>query len=196
MTETHLPERIRKARAEEAATYPPHVIYAGGVDHYQAGQSQGLHDAILRADWDTVRRIAADPYTAGDDVDMAVGALAGACEPLTAAPPAVIDAAHLARQREFSERTFGPGSRTDGVIDHIRKELREIEAAPDDLSEWVDVVILALDGAWRAGHGPQQIIDAIVAKQAKNEARTWPDWRTAIPGQAIEHDRTVTEVQR
>ncbi|MEV5211363.1 hypothetical protein AB0K35_28205 [Micromonospora sp. NPDC053740] len=81
MTETHLPESIRKARAEEAATYPPHVIYAGGIDHYQAGQSQGLHDAILRADWDAVRTIAADPYTAGDDVDMAAGALAGACEP-------------------------------------------------------------------------------------------------------------------
>ncbi|MEV1321972.1 dATP/dGTP pyrophosphohydrolase domain-containing protein [Micromonospora arborensis] len=105
--------------------------------------------------------------------------------------PAVIDAEHLARQRAFSERTFGPGSRTDGVIDHIRKELKEVEAAPDDLSEWVDVVILALDGAWRAGHEPQQIIDAIVAKQAKNEARIWPDWRTAKPGQAIEHDRTA-----
>ncbi|MEU8371198.1 dATP/dGTP pyrophosphohydrolase domain-containing protein [Micromonospora tulbaghiae] len=105
--------------------------------------------------------------------------------------PAVIDAGHLARQRSFSERTFGPGPRTEGVLDHIRKELTEVEASPYDLSEWVDVVILALDGAWRAGHEPQQIIDAIVAKQAKNEARTWPDWRTAAPGQAIEHDRTA-----
>src|SRR5690606_4673333 len=35
--------------------------------------------------------------------------------------------AHLARQREFSERAFGPGPRTKGVIDHIRKELAEIE---------------------------------------------------------------------
>ncbi|WP_371409756.1 DUF550 domain-containing protein [Micromonospora zamorensis] len=104
---------------------------------------------------------------------------------------AVIDYAHLVRQRAFSEGTFGPGPRTEGVLDHIRKELAEIEAAPDDLSEWVDVVILALDGAWRAGHEPQQIIDAIVAKQAKNEARVWPDWRTAKPGQAIEHDRTA-----
>ncbi len=37
---------------------------------------------------------------------------------------------HLERQRRFSERTFGPGSRAAGVIDHIRKELREIEEAP------------------------------------------------------------------
>lgn len=104
---------------------------------------------------------------------------------------AVIDAAHLGRQRAFSERTFGPGPRTTGLIEHIGKELAEIEAAPDDLSEWVDVVILALDGAWRAGHEPQQIIDAIVAKQARNEARVWPDWRTADPNRAIEHDRTA-----
>ena len=33
--------------------------------------------------------------------------------------------AHLARQRAFSEKTFGPGARTKGVIDHIRKELGE-----------------------------------------------------------------------
>lgn len=103
---------------------------------------------------------------------------------------AVIDAAHLSRQRAFSERTFGPGSRTVGVLDHIRKELNEIEADPDDLGEWVDVVILALDGAWRAGHEPQQIIDAILAKQARNESRVWPDWRTADPDRAIEHDRS------
>lgn len=103
--------------------------------------------------------------------------------------PAAIDAAHLARQRAFSERTFGPGRRTHGVIDHIRKELLEIEADPIDLGEWVDVAILAFDGAWRAGHEPQEIVDAIVAKQARNEARTWPDWRTADPDKAIEHHR-------
>ncbi|MBH9024678.1 DUF550 domain-containing protein [Pseudomonas aeruginosa] len=96
---------------------------------------------------------------------------------------------HLHRQREFSERTFGPGSRAAGVIDHIRKELREIEEAPGDLAEWIDVVILALDGAWRTGATPAQIIDALVAKQTKNEARTWPDWRTAPADKAIEHDR-------
>jgi hypothetical protein len=97
---------------------------------------------------------------------------------------------HLLRQREWSEQTFGPGSRAKGVIDHIRKELNEIEADPTDLTEWIDVVILALDGAWRAGGSPQQIIEALVAKQAKNEGRVWPDWRTADPNKAIEHDRS------
>lgn len=105
-------------------------------------------------------------------------------------PQPAIDAEHLAHQREWSERTFGPGPRTKGVLDHIRKELQEIEDDPSDLREWVDVVILALDGAWRAGWQPQEIINAIKAKQAKNEARTWPDWRTMSADQAIEHDRS------
>src|SRR5690606_21013427 len=95
--------------------------------------------------------------------------------------------AHLDRQRAFSERTFGHGVRTQGVLDHIRKELAEIEAAPHDLTEWIDVVLLAFDGAWRAGYTPQQIADALATKQAKNEARDWPDWRTQPADRAITH---------
>jgi hypothetical protein len=97
---------------------------------------------------------------------------------------------HLVRQRVFSERTFGPGPRTAGIIDHIRKELVEVEAKPYDLSEWMDVVILALDGAWRHGAQPEDIVAALVAKQDKNESRVWPDWRNAPTDKAIEHDRS------
>lgn len=97
--------------------------------------------------------------------------------------------AHITRQRAFSERTFGPGIRTAGVCDHIRKELREIEADPTDLEEWADVILLALDGAWRMGASPEQIASAIEAKLTKNENRKWPDWRTVEPGKAIEHVR-------
>jgi hypothetical protein len=97
---------------------------------------------------------------------------------------------HLHRQRAFSLKTFGPGARTKGVIDHIRKELAEIEADPHDLYEWVDLILLSLDGAWRAGHDPEDIAKAIDTKQTRNEARKWPDWRTADPDKAIEHDRT------
>ena len=110
------------------------------------------------------------------------------CEPL---PGAMNFVAHLERQIEFSRRTFGPGPRTEGVLDHIRKELREIEASPRDLDEWIDVVLLACDGAWRAGYSAEQIAWALEAKLAKNEARRWPDWRTAVPGKAIEHDRSA-----
>lgn len=98
--------------------------------------------------------------------------------------------AHLRRQAAFSERTFGPGARVDGICDHIRKELVEVRQSGGSLDEWVDVVILGLDGAWRSGATPEQVVAAIEAKQAKNEARRWPDWRTADAGKAIEHDRT------
>ena len=101
----------------------------------------------------------------------------------------VIDAKHLARQRNWSLETFGPGRRTGGLVDHIKRELVEVEAAPTDLSEWVDVLILGFDGAWRSGHEPQAILDALVAKQTVNESRNWPDWRGRSEGEAIEHVR-------
>lgn len=102
-------------------------------------------------------------------------------------------AAHLERRRAFSLKTFGPGSRSAGVVDHIRKELHEIEADPTDVEEWIDVIILAFDGAWRAGYEPDQIVKAIISKQTKNEKRRWPDWRTADPDKAIEHDRSTEQ---
>lgn len=97
---------------------------------------------------------------------------------------------HLRRQHEWSERTFGPGPRTEGVIDHIRKELVEV-LEDRTIAEWIDVVILALDGAWRSGASPEEIVAAMIAKQTKNESRSWPDWRTAPNDKAIEHDRAA-----
>lgn len=94
---------------------------------------------------------------------------------------------HLQQQREWSERTFGPGTRTHGVVAHIRKELQEIEAAPADIEEWIDVMILAIDGAWRAGASPQEIIDTYVRKMKKNYARSWPDWRAHSEDEPIQH---------
>lgn len=96
---------------------------------------------------------------------------------------------HIMKQREFSLRTFGPGTRTKGVLAHIRKELIEIEASPEDLEEWVDVILLAIDGAWRAGYSPMAIANGILHKQTINEARLWPDWRTSDPNGPIEHKR-------
>lgn len=95
----------------------------------------------------------------------------------------------LATQRDWSLETFGPGDRLAGVLDHIGKELDEIRENPKDAMEWIDVVILAFDGAWRAGHEPAEIAEALLAKYAKNRARTWPDWRTAPADRAIEHVR-------
>lgn len=92
-------------------------------------------------------------------------------------------------QIEWSLKTFGPGTNHMVIIDHIKKELIEIEEDPTDISEWPDVVILALDGAHRAGYSPEDIALAIEHKRSINRDRQWPDWRTAEPGKAIEHVR-------
>lgn len=102
----------------------------------------------------------------------------------------------LERHMAFSEKTFGPGARHEGIIDHIKKELKEVAEDPSDLEEWIDLVMLALDGAWRS-RPDDELPSAKVAaiqrmlyyKQMKNEARDWPDWRTVPPGKAVEHIR-------
>ena len=100
---------------------------------------------------------------------------------------AAVDAAYLDRQRAWSTETFGPGARTQQIIAHIRQELEEIAENPADVTEWLDVVILALDGAWRTGLGSQEVLDALAAKRDRNEARTWPDWRTIPSTEPIRH---------
>lgn len=109
-------------------------------------------------------------------------------------------AQHLIRQMAFSHATFGPGTRTSGVADHIRKELIEVLDANGEAAEWVDVVILALDGLTRQlayCSGPRKdpalvaalACNMIEGKQSRNEARDWPDWRGAPQDRAIEHVR-------
>lgn len=104
-----------------------------------------------------------------------------------------LDEAFFRRLIAFSQQAFGPHERTQGLLDHARKELIEIEEDPHDVGEWVDLALLAFDGAWRHGATPAQFIAAVHAKLAKNEKRTWPDWRTAPEGKAIEHDRTLED---
>lgn len=115
---------------------------------------------------------------------------------------------HLRRQAAFSRATFGPGPRTKGVMDHIRKELEEVaeaETAAERSKEWVDVAILGLDGLLRScreqlssfgageatnGEVAEMACRLIREKQDQNEIRDWPDWRTASEDKAIEHNRT------
>lgn len=110
---------------------------------------------------------------------------------------------HLKRQISFSKAVFGPGQRMKGLIAHIRKELYEIEEADNDPREWVDVVILGLDGLWRSLYErnptaytddlARESVRYIIEKQNKNESRDWPDWRTADEDKPIEHVRGVND---
>ena len=101
---------------------------------------------------------------------------------------------YLEHQREWSEKTFGPGERTAGLIDHIQKELKEIAEYPGDLYEWIDVMILAFDGARRVGYTPEEIAWGLINKQETNERRVWPDWKTCAEGKAIEHIKDKEEI--
>lgn len=81
--------------------------------------------------------------------------------------------AYVARQRTWSDITFGPGRRTVGLCEHIKKELAEIQADPDDVREWIDVIILAMDGYWRHGGKPEELAEMLEAKQRVNFERNW-----------------------
>lgn len=100
-----------------------------------------------------------------------------------------ISSSDIQQQKDWAFETFGPGERLQGNLAHIRKELGEIEEDPSDLVEWVDVVILAFDGAMRQGYTPEQIIETYKAKMAINYARSWPDWRLTTEDHPIEHVR-------
>lgn len=97
----------------------------------------------------------------------------------------------LERQKTFSLKAFGPHGRAIGILNHVKKELKEIEADPSDPMEWIDVVLLSLDRLWRMGKSPAEIASFLDAKLTKNENREWPDWRTLSEDDAIEHDRSV-----
>jgi hypothetical protein len=99
---------------------------------------------------------------------------------------------YIERQKRWSTRVFGPGKRTLGLTAHIRKELDEIEANPLDLEEWIDVIILGLDGAWRTGAPAAAIWMKMVEKQGKNLVRTWgPVVSEDLP---VEHIRDESEL--
>lgn len=98
---------------------------------------------------------------------------------------------------EWSLRTFGPGMRTNGITKHIEKELAEIRANPLDLLEWVDVIILGLDGAWRCmyyGHRRklyvlENVFHAMHSKAYTNKVlRNWPEPQPDVD-EPVEHIR-------
>lgn len=101
------------------------------------------------------------------------------------------------RQIRLSSQAFGPGRRTEGLRKHVMKELDEVAQDPEDHTEWIDVAILGLDGAWRALRERYpfasdhvlagRITESLEAKIRINERREWPDWREAGQDQPIEH---------
>jgi hypothetical protein len=188
---SRFPERDPSMPAEQQGVFRKFVVQRVDGSDLPGGKHHGCAYFVLDMDHDAHAPAALRAYAdacRGTQPPQAADQRARFPAPVA---PAFDILAHLARQCEFSARTFGPGPRVEGVTDHIAKELIEVRESGGSLAEWVDVIILAFDGAWRSGATPQQIIDAMVAKQTKNEGRVWPDWRTAPAGKAIEHDRSI-----
>jgi hypothetical protein len=96
----------------------------------------------------------------------------------------------LIKHRKWTRAAFGPGKRTEGVINHLKKELKEIRNNPSDLEEWIDLILIAFDGAKRQGHSTYKIIQTMQYKFFINsQKRAWPDWRNLKDQQSevIEH---------
>ena len=104
---------------------------------------------------------------------------------------------YLLRQIGWSIRTFGEAKRTLGITRHIEKEIAEVRKNPDDLTEWIDIVILAIDGYWRHGGSPDNLMKDLVEKQQKNFARVWPSPPPPEDeaSEHIEEEKTLTYEQ-
>lgn len=97
---------------------------------------------------------------------------------------------YIANQKQWALLTFGPGLRTEAVTAHIELELTEIRAKPTDIMEPIDVIILALDLLYRAGHTADEIVEALQAKQDLNLDREWPE---TVRGKPTEHIKGDSE---
>lgn len=87
-----------------------------------------------------------------------------------------------------------PEQSLKGVLAHARKECDEIEQEinnPDglvDASEWVDLLLLSIDGAIRSGLSSSDLIRELERKHQINTLRKWP--KPASPDHPGEHERS------
>jgi hypothetical protein len=99
-------------------------------------------------------------------------------------------AAFFDAKAAWARGTFGDHLTPSAILGHLRKELDEIERDPADLVEWVDLVLLAIDGAHRfAGADGRAFVAALLAKHAANTRREWPPIGSIDPTRPVEHVR-------
>ena len=73
----------------------------------------------------------------------------------------------LQTQKEFLLKTFGPKGRQPGLKTHIKEELKEIDRGISyEFREWMDVVLLAFEGALIQADGDViKVADALLSQQ-------------------------------
>ena len=84
---------------------------------------------------------------------------------------------YLLRHIEWGWHTFGTpadGRGPLGPLDHALKEVEEIAADPTDIVEWIDAIILTIDGYFRADGEAEVLKLERVAYLASVEYQSWP----------------------
>ena len=86
-----------------------------------------------------------------------------------------LDLVYLSREMMvWSKETFGCGIRTEPILKHIEMEVQEVrDSKGEDPYEWIDIIILALDGALNAGFTPEEIAFFLRNKFEKNKNRAY-----------------------
>jgi hypothetical protein len=95
---------------------------------------------------------------------------------------ALID--YIAEHAAWSKRTFGGDVRQAAILSSILAEIDEVRGAPTSdqaLQAWVDIARHALDGAWRSGHTPFAVMQALVTAQTMDVTRRYPPLRMQEP---------------
>lgn len=79
-------------------------------------------------------------------------------------------------KNSWSAEAFGQRSERGpiGPLKHLKKEVEEALAAPDDPMEIVDCFFLVTDAAWRQGLSLEKFMKLCWQKLAINKGRTWP----------------------
>ena len=76
------------------------------------------------------------------------------------------------RIEAFQRRKF-PKQPADAKLAHCHREITELRADPNDISEWADVLILFLGAAACQCISSEDLIRAAHAKMDVNECRKW-----------------------
>lgn len=92
----------------------------------------------------------------------------------------------------WSQQTFGSDEERDcrGPLEHLKKEIKEVESNPGDVTEWADMFLLYLDGLRRAGIGFPMLVEVAKRKLKYNQAR---QWNKAENGKVSEHVKTQAD---
>lgn len=94
----------------------------------------------------------------------------------------VRDHFRLVRQAhaEWSDLQFGNVGPA-GPLKHLAKEANEAAEAPDDISEFADIIMLVWDATRRAGITDEQLAVAVAEKLERNKRRAWGEVKDGEP---------------